>query len=100
MNYIGTTGLSMHVRSKNHLEAIKKGDQKNAMAKHVTKSHLNDSEIPTFTMKPISNHIHTLNRYTAECIYIEKQIKDLSMNCKTEWGRGKKVRISLETIRS
>ena len=51
-------------------------------------------------MKPISNHIHTLNRYTAECECIEKQIKDLSMNCKTEWGRGKQVRILLETIRS
>ena len=74
-NYIGTSGRSLHARSSNHLAAIARGDQKNAMAKHEHEAHENDPRAPDFTMKPISNHLHTLNRYTAESIYIEKQIR-------------------------
>ena len=70
------------------------------MAKHIIKKHLNDTEKSSFTMKPISNHLHTLNRYTAESIYIEKQLWYMSMNGKTEWGRGKSIRIDTVTTRT
>ena len=60
----------MHARALEHKTAINKLDNKNAMAKHMIENHSNDTDRPTFTMKPLSNHIHTLNRYTAESIYI------------------------------
>ena len=99
-NYIGTSGRSMHARSLDHMTAINKLDSKNAMARHIMEKHSEDIDKPTFTMKPLSNHLHTLNRYTAESIYIEKQIQHLSMNGKTEWGRGKSIRIDIKTTRT
>ena len=97
LNYVGTTGTSMHARSILHLKSIKAKDQSNALANHIRLAH-GDIQT-TFTMSLMSSHRTVLNRFKTEAVYIEKQVVGSSLNQKREGGRGGLVRIGTQVDR-
>ena len=97
LNYIGTTGTSMHTRSKAHAQSIKYKHVSNAMAKHTMDKHQGVAQ--GFTMKPIATHRTVLARYKAEGVYIERQAPGTTLNSKAEGGRGGLVRLTLQINR-
>lgn len=88
-NYVGTTGRTVHCRMMEHKEAIDKKDLKNALAKHMEDSHPNT--VADFTMTIITRHNTNLERLVTESILIEKQVKGLSVNLRSEWGANRGV---------
>ena len=97
LNYVGTTGTSLHAWSLLKLKSIKAKDQSNALANHIRLVH---GDIPTtFTMRLMSSHRTVLNIFKTEAVFIEKQVVGSSMNQKREGGRGGLVRIGTQVDR-
>jgi hypothetical protein len=86
-NYVGTTGNSAHCRMLQHIDDVRRVNMKNALTKHMVEEHPDKVAEPDFKMTILSTHINNLERYSSEGLYIEKQIGELSINKKAEWGK-------------
>ena len=90
--YTGTTACSIHKRTLQHQEGLKRGDTSNPMAKHFKINHPErDTSIDQlFKATIIDTRLSNLERYISEGICIEDSILDNKapqLNSKGEWGR-------------
>jgi hypothetical protein len=88
-NYLGITGRSLHMRMTEHLDAVKRGDMKYALARHMAEAHNDDPSPPKFKMKLISRHKSNLEKAVTEGILIVKQDQEYLLNKKNEWGQNR-----------
>ena len=76
---------------------LRRGDKGNPLFKHSMEAHPN-GEKPTFVMRVVSNHKTNIHRMISEGITIEKvreKNPDILLNSKSEWGRTRLVRHSV-----
>ena len=91
--YTGTSGASLHKRTWEHMDALRRGDKANAMAKHYLISHpttIRDLSTQLFKVEIVDTNSSNLERYIAEGLAIEDAVKDAKvpqLNSKGEWGR-------------
>jgi hypothetical protein len=91
-NYLGITGRSLHARQTEHMDAMRRGDTKYALARHMRDVHSQDTPgtpEPRFSMQLVSRHKTNLEKAVTEGVLIEKQDQNYLMNKKGEWGRGR-----------
>ena len=99
--YTGTSGTSLHKRTKDHMDALRRGDKSNAMAKHFLGQHPDtnrDLNTQLFKVEVIEARKSDLERYIAEGIHIEDAVKEdriPQLNSKGEWGRVSTKRITV-----
>jgi hypothetical protein len=89
-NYVGTSGRSAHARMTEHRDAVRRGDVKNALTKHMMDTHTEETT-PAFTMTILTNHRSNLERLIMKSLLIERQIFGLSVNLRSEWGQNRGV---------
>ena len=73
--YTGTSGCTLHKRMTEHQTAIDKKDMKNAMAKHMTVFH--PDQTPDFTSKILGKYRYNMTRYIAESINSPYKLKHM-----------------------
>jgi hypothetical protein len=86
-HYLGHSARSLHKRMLEHMEAASRGDQSNAMARHIKACHSTDPVPPQFTMVQVTSHTKNVVRRVTEAILLERQDPVLSLNDRMEWGR-------------
>ena len=75
------------------MDALRRGDKANAMAKHYLISHpttIRDLSTQLFKVEIVDTNSSNLERYIAEGLAIEDTVKDAKvpqLNSKGEWGR-------------
>jgi hypothetical protein len=98
-NYIGITGRSLHVRQLEHMAAMRRGDLKYALARHMAEAHSNDAVPPTFSMNLISRHNSNLEKAVTEGILIARQDVQFILNKTNEWAQNRGLnRLTAERI--
>ena len=92
--YTGTSGTSLHKRTWEHMDAVRRGDSSNAMSKHFQINHpdtnTRDPCQQLFKVEILASKESNLDRYITEGIWIEDSIKEdkvPQLNSKGEWGR-------------
>ena len=99
--YTGTSGASLHKRTWEHMAALRRGDNTNAMAKHFMISHPTtprDLYTQLFEVETVESRQSNLERYITEGITIEDSIKEAKvpqLNSKGEWGRVSTKRLTV-----
>ena len=91
--YTGTSAHSVHKRTWEHMEALRRGDQSNAISKHHSISHpeidprTNNTQL--FKVEVLDRKLSNLERYIAAGIWIEDLIIEGNtgqLNSEGEWG--------------
>ena len=90
--YVGTTGLTAHRRSLDHQQALRRGDEGYAIAKHYAVAHPGEQGADhPFTFKVLggSGITGNLQRYLWEALRIReaKEAGGQLLNSKGEWAR-------------
>ena len=90
--YVGTTGLTAHRRSLDHQQALRRGDESYAIAKHYAMAHPGEQgEENPFTFKVLggSGITGNLQRYLWEALRIRetKEAGGQLLNSRGEWAR-------------
>ena len=89
--YIGTTGLTLHARGLQHLEALINGDNGYPMTKHYGKDHPGVAvDKGSLVITPLTGHISdNSRRFTGEAVAIAKASREgkMLLNSKGEWSR-------------
>ena len=84
---------------KEHLGALGRGDTKSPLYKHDIKNHSGVPREGRYEMDIVSRHKHNLGRLVSEGNLIleatEYLGQDKVLNSKSEWGRGKLVRLTV-----
>ena len=101
--YTGTSGHSLHKRTVEHMEAVRRGDHNNALSKHFLISHpdtnTKDPDAILFKVSVLSRRASNLERYIEEGILIEEALiedKDEQLNSRGEWGRMSTRRLTVQ----
>ena len=90
--YVGTTGLTAHRRSQEHQQALRRGDETYAIAKHYLAEHPGEEgDTHPFTFKILGGAgiNGNLQRYITEALRIReaKEAGETLLNSKGEWAR-------------
>ena len=97
--YIRTTGLTLHARGLQHLEALINGDNGYPMTKHYDKDHPGVAvDKGSLVITPLTGHISdNSRRYNGEAIAIAKASREgmMLLNSKGEWSRVSIRRLTL-----
>ena len=91
--YIGQTGRTLHARSKNHFDGLRKGDPKCPLFKHVVNSHNSDRNPNLFQIKKLCSSRTNLHRLISESEYIQNNVSNGLMNSKSEYRNTKIIRM-------
>ena len=99
-NYIGETGRNGFTRGKEHREALKNKNEKNALYKHWKNCHEKDNEtekdrIENFKMTIKESFPDPLSRQVNEGVKI-KRFEGNLLNSKAEWNMPPVIRINVE----
>ena len=97
MTYWGESHRSWHDRSEEHIKALKSGNQGNALVKHQTLHH--PDETPNFQFKLHKSWKTSLQRQIQEGLLIQNTDTDLLMNSRSEWGNNGIPRIVIQDTR-
>ena len=101
--YYGQTGRSTHSRMSEHTSALKRGDPKSPLFKHDVTHHSGVFKRGRYEAEIVSTHMHNLGRLVTEGNMILEATNFLGqervLNSKSEWGRGKMVRLTVQTDR-
>ena len=99
--YYGQSGRSLHCRMKEHTGALRRGDKKSPLVKHDTIHHNGVAREGRYEAEIVSTHRHNLGRLVAEGNLILEATDFLGqervLNSKSEWGRGKMIRLTVMT---
>ena len=97
--YVGTTGLTLHARGLQHLEALVGGNMEYPMTRHYSQAH---PEVQpgreSLKIKAITGHIpDNARRYIGEAIAIQmaKDEGEPLLNSRGEWGRVRLRRLAV-----
>ena len=86
--YTGTSGFSLHKRQREHMDATRRGQTRNALAKHQASKHR--GQAPRYQSKPIRGGItYNLDRYILEAYMIDLNHRNPEVNTlnqRGEWG--------------
>merc|ERR1711954_212975 len=97
--YIGTTGLTMHARGLQHVEALLNSDTTYPLTKHYLQAHPGVVvDRGSISMAPLSGHQpDNVRRYIAEAVAISKATEKGAtlLNSKGEWSRVKIKRLAI-----
>lgn len=93
MNYIGTSGLSLHARQKAHKSMVNALNTENALAAHIKSYNLPVKDQVAWSMTRLDKFNTVMKRYVFEAIKMEKQQAGSTINKKDEWGRGGVIRV-------
>ena len=91
--YIGQNGRTLHIRSKNHFDGLRKGDPKCPLFKHVVNSHNGDRNPNLFQVKKLCSSRTNLHRLISESEYIQNNVSKGLMNSKSEYRNTKIIRM-------
>ena len=99
--YYGQSGRSVHCRMLEHVSALRRCDKKSPLYKHDSVHHNGVARGGRYEAEIVSTHRHNLGRLVTEGNLILEATKYLGqekvLNSKSEWGRGKMVRLSVIT---
>ena len=99
--YYGQTGRSAHCRMREHLSALRRCDTKSPLYKHDVTQHSGVPREGRYEAEILSRHKHNLGRLVSEGNLILEATnclgQDKVMNSKSEWGRGKLIRLTVVT---
>ena len=99
--YYGQSGRSVHARALEHKAGLDRGDLKCPLYKHKLEAHM-DEEMEV-EMEILSTHKSNISRFIREGANIQQAGNYLEqyklLNSKSEWGRGKMIRLVPEIIR-
>merc|ERR1711954_635291 len=96
--YWGETHRGWGDRAKEHLNALRTGDNKYALVKHMEKHHP-EEQTHRFSFKVDRSWGTSLERQIGEALLIEETDNEVLMNGKGEWGRSHIPRVRIETDR-
>ena len=86
-----------------HTSALKRGDKKSPLYKHDVSNHNGVYRKGRYEAEVVSTHRHNLGRLVTEGNLILEATNFLGqekvLNSKSEWGRGKMVRLTVMTDR-
>ena len=84
--YVGESGYSAYVRSKEHQAAILTRDKTNAFAKHLAEYHpAKEGDVKVFSFKVIGTFRKPMERLISEAVKIHGSEADIVMNSRAEW---------------
>ena len=96
--YIGQSGRTMHARLRNHIDGLRRGDNKCPLYKHTQMSHDGSTDSSLFIAKKLTSSRTNLHRLISESEQIQKNHSEGLMNSKSEY-RGTKI-IRMQTHRT
>ena len=94
--YDGETARNLHIRSKEHMNDFKKGNDKSWMIKHVNEEHDGNKDDVKFTWKVKKKHFRPLERQVYEAVNINNKASEENLNSKHEFNYQTVKRINLE----
>ena len=84
--YWGESGDSGYCRTLQHMAAIEKRDEKNAVSKHLAIHHQErEGEVGAFRFTLEEIHSQALSRLCSESVHIHHDTCEVTMNSKAEW---------------
>ena len=96
--YIGTSGTTLHRRQTEHMDAIRRGQMSNALAKHHREKH--PGEPQNYTAEPIQGGIpFNVERFILEAFKIQEFSQNTnfeSLNQRGEWGHRGLTRLRVD----
>ena len=96
--YIGQSGRTMHARLRNHIDGLRRGDNKCPLYKHTQMSHDGSKDSSLFIAKKLTSSRTNLHRLISESEHIQNNHSEGLMNSKSEY-RGTKI-IRMQTHRT
>ena len=97
--YIGTSGTTLHRRQVEHMDAIRRGQISNALAKHQGEKHPDEPQ--AFTAEPIQGGIpYNVERFILEALKIQEFSQSNThqiLNQRGEWGHRGLTRLRITT---
>lgn len=92
--YWGESARTGYKRGKEHLQALRKGDEESSLVKHAIINH--QGEIPDFQMRVERQHQTPFSRQISEAVAIDTCKADIILNSKAEYNGEKVPRVVLE----
>ena len=80
--YLGESHRTLWDRANDHMEALKRKDQKYGVVKHWTEEHQDSLEPPEYQFKLVSTHKSSLHRQIWEALEIEGADPSTLLNSK------------------
>ena len=93
--YYGETARNLHVRSKEHYDALRRLDKNSFMYKHILTNHKANQNEVKFDWQINGHFKKPLQRQLDEAVNIENIPKELSLNSKSEYYKHNVKRISI-----
>ena len=84
--YIGESSRTFFDRAKDHIDALRTKNTSYGIVKHWMECHSQMEEPPNFSFHLMRRHRSAMDRQIFEAFAIEKEVNDITMNNKAEFG--------------